>query len=276
MKRFVAFRRFGWVLKESVRTFISINGPFLASGLAFDLLLNFIPLLFLIVSTLGYALSSPKAVGMVQTFLEQRLPPGLQSAIILNLAVVASKRNQIGLIGFILYIFFTITTFGSIRMVLNTLFNTHPRRGFLGGKAVDFFVMLLASGLFIVSATLSALVAVVRTMKGLPISSRILEPGWTMLSDLLGLLFTATLLYILYRFCPGRRISRKALWTSAGVGTLLLELSKTVFPWYISIARSYAVLYGTLSGFVFLLLWIYYASLVFIFSAVIGSTADRA
>ncbi|WDT76376.1 MAG: YihY/virulence factor BrkB family protein [Candidatus Manganitrophus sp.] len=65
------------------------------------------------------------------------------------------------------------------------------------------------------------------------------------------------------------------VWTATLTGAILLELSKWLFGWYISVARGYTILYGTLSGFLFLCLWLYYVSLVFILSGVIGSSADR-
>ncbi len=265
----IGFEKFRRILKDSVHRFFSMHGPFLASGLAFDLLLNFIPLLFLIVSTLGYTLAaSDEAIRMVQSFLQDRLPAGSQFSVIDNLSLIASKRTQFGLIGFVLYLFFTTATFGSVRMVLNTVFEIKQPRSFFRGKGIDLLVMLMASGLFVLIAGLSALVAVVRTTNGIPL------PG-VFVSRVIGLLFTAALLYLLYRFCPAQRIGRRGLWTATLTGAILLELSKWLFGLYISVARGYTILYGTLSGFLFLCLWLYYVSLVFILSGVIGSSADR-
>lgn len=257
------------VLRDSARRFYSMHGPFLASGLAFDLLLNFIPLLFLIVSTLGYTLAvSDGAIFMVQSFLKDRLPAGSQFSVIDNLPLIASKRNRFGLTGFVLYLFFTTATVGSVRTVLNNLFEIKQSRSFFRGKAVDLLVMLMASGLFVFIAGLSALVAVARTTHGIPLLG-------IAVSRLLGLLFTAALLYLLYRFCPAQRIARRGLWTAVATGAVLLELSKRLFGWYISVASGYTILYGALSGFLFLCLWLYYVSLIFILSAVIGSSVNR-
>lgn len=265
----IGLERLRRILKDAAQRFFSMHGLLLASGLAFDLLLNFIPLLFLIVSTLGYTLAaSDEAIRMVQSFLLERLPPGSQFAVIDNLSLVAAKRTEFGLIGFVLYFFFSTATFGSVRTVLNTLLDIKQTRSFFRGKAVDLFVMLMASGLFVFIAGLSALVAMVGTTSGIAL------PG-VFLGRLLGLLFTAALLYILYRFCPAQRIGPRGLWTATVTGAILLELSKWFFGWYISVARSYTILYGALSGFLFFCLWLYYVSLVFILSATIGSSVDR-
>jgi membrane protein len=91
-----------------------------------------------------------------------------------------------------------------------------------------------------------------------------------MISDILGFLFTVSLFYVFYRFCPARGLKGTALWAACLVGAILFEVSKWAFAWYISFAGTYALFYGTLSGFLFFLLWLYYASLVFILSSTVG------
>jgi membrane protein len=64
--------------------------------------------------------------------------------------------------------------------------------------------------------------------------------------------------------------------------TLLFQLARWGFAWYVSMAQASQVLYGTLGGLMFFFMWLYYASLVFIlgaevawFSATRSDAADK-
>ena len=56
---------------------------------------------------------------------------------------------------------------------------------------------------------------------------------------------------------------------------MLLEISKWLFLWFVREAGTYAVLYGALGGLVFFVLWIYYASAVFVLAATFGRVLER-
>jgi len=93
---------------------------------------------------------------------------------------------------------------------------------------------------------------------------------WTAPGFILGLRFTISLFFVLFRFCPSTRIGNKSLWICSITGTILFEISKFIFAWYMTLATNYTLLFGTLSGALFFILWIYYSCLVFVISAVVG------
>ncbi len=74
---------------------------FLASGLAFNLLICFIPLLLVILSILGFFLhSSQDILGYVQVYLEKMLP-NASSRLTSNILNLIKDRKLVGLIGFL-------------------------------------------------------------------------------------------------------------------------------------------------------------------------------
>lgn len=259
------------ILKETIRKFIAVKGLFLASGLAFDILLYCIPLLFLVLSAVGYIFSlSDHAIVSAQQILQQLLP-GSDQIVTNNLDFIVAKRSKFGLWGFVLFLILSTTTFGTVRMVLNTVFDVKQPRSFLKGKLVDFIMLMVASGLFIFTVGVSSLIAIIRRIgRQIPSLGSLIEPGWAMIGVVLGFLFTVSLFYVFYRFCPTRGLKGTALWIACLTGAGLFEISKWGFAWYISFARTYVLFYGTLSGFLFFLLWVYYASVVFILSSTVG------
>jgi membrane protein len=259
------------VLKRASGKFFSDNGPLLASGLAFDLLLFCIPFAFLIVSTLGYAVgSSDRALEMMQSVLHELLPV-TRDAFTANLSMALENRGLLGLLGFSLFFLTSSATFGSVRTVLNTVFQVQTPSSFLKGKATDFLIIFIASGLLILMIILTSLLTLAKGfIERWPFLDRLIEPGWVLSSDLLGFLFTLALFYFLYRFCPSQTLRRPAIFVAAFTGAALFELSKWVFAWYVVVAQNNIALYGAVSGLFFFLVWIYYACAVLIVGGEVG------
>jgi membrane protein len=209
-----------------------------------------------------------------QQILRQVLP-GSDQVVTDNLDFIVAKRGQFGLWGFVLFLILSTATFGTVRVVLNTVFEVKQPRSFLKGKLVDFLMLMSASGLFILTVGISSLIAIIRGVGSrIPLLGSLIEPGWAMVSAVLGFLFTVSLFYIFYRFCPARGLKGTALWIACLTGAILFEISKWGFAWYISFARTYVLFYGTLSGFLFFLLWLYYASVAFILSSTLGRVIE--
>lgn len=267
----VLFLRAPLILGRAFLKFFGDNGPFLASGIAFDLLLYCLPFSLLIGSALGYVLGrSTQAVEALQTVLQQ-LVPASDKIFTTNLSVVLANRGLLGLLGFALLFFTSTVTFGSIRIALNTVFQVHKPPGFFRGKAKDFLVMLVATGLLILTIVLASLLALAKSFgTHVQVLQPFLQPGWVWASTLLGVLFTFALFYLLYRFSPARTLSPTALVVASLTGTGLFGLSKWAFAWYATLAQSNVALYGAFGGLLFFFAWIYYACVVLIFSAAVG------
>ncbi|HTN42389.1 MAG TPA: YihY/virulence factor BrkB family protein [Nitrospiria bacterium] len=262
-------------MRATVRQFLTAQGPFLASGLAFDLLLYCVPLLFLILSVMGFLLARKEQIEVAKNLLTQVMP-GAHQVITENLTMIVASRNQSGLIGFLLFIMFSMTMFGSARTALNAVMAVTRPGNFFIGKGVDLLVSVFFAGLFgLTIAVLSLLSALRGLTDRIFFLGAILRPGWMLLSEVLGFLFTAVLFYVLYRFCPARTCGRNALSIASLAGAGLFEISKWVFAWYVSRARDFALVHGTLNGLLFFLLWVYYACVVFLFAGALGWAVDR-
>ncbi len=264
-------RAFWLILKRTVVKFFDDNGPFLASGLAFDLLLFCFPFSLLIVSALGFALGSSDQALEAQQAVLQELLPITRPAFMENLVMVLDNKGLLGLLGGALFFLTSSLTFGSVRGVLDTVFRVREPSRFFRGKAADVLVMLLASGLLTLMIGLTSLLTLADSLlERFPRLEAMIGPGWTFAGDLLGFLFTLALFYLLYRFCPSETLQRPALFVAAFTGAALFELSKWIFAWYVDMAEGAAAWYGAVGGLFFLLMWVYYACAVLIVGAEIG------
>jgi membrane protein len=259
------------LLKGTARKFYADNGLFLASGLAFDLLLSCFPLSLLLVSALGYTIvGSEQALAEVDTIV-QRLLPRSGQAFTESLSKVVESRGILGFLGFALFFLLGSVTFASARIVLNTVFEVRHPRSFLKGKAIDFVLMLAAGALFLLGiATFWFLSLLQKLGEGIPLLSYLMRPGWVLVSSVLGFLLTVALFYVMYRFSPPRSLRPVSLYLASFLSAALFELSKWTFSWYLDFVHDMTPLYGAMGGFFFFFLWLYYASLVFVIGAEVG------
>lgn len=259
------------LLLKTIKRFFAVDGFFLASGLAFELLLSCIPFLFLVASALGFFLVKNDVSIVRLNDLLQGLLPSTRKVLTETLSMITANRNRFGLIGFLFFFLFASSMFGSVRTVLDRIYDLKHERHFLMGKLLDLLVMLIASTLFVLAMGMESLLLILKRLSERNHTLQVfMAQEWTVISFLLGLGFTTSLFIVLFRFCPSARIGEKTLWISSITGTALFELSKLVFAWYTTLSTNYTLLFGSLSGFLFFILWIYYSCLVFIISAVVG------
>ncbi len=269
---------FTWtVLKITGQTFFEDNGFFLAMGLAFNLLLYFIPLGLLLISLLAYTfLDSERAMTEVRSVVGQFLPRSEQ-AFADNLKSIISNRGLLGLVGSMSFLVFSSTLFGSVRHVLNIIFKAQKRRRFIRGIFRDFVMMLITAILLILSIGAGIFLALVRTIgtEHLPVAAPVLEYIWGFTGKLVALGLLTSLFYVFYGYAPACALSQRALLVASLSATILFELARWGFAWYVAFAHEALTLYGVLGGLMFFFFWLYYASLVFVLGAAVGFAYEK-
>jgi len=70
-------------------------------------------------------------------------------------------------------------------------------------------------------------------------------------------------------------MSNRALLIASVTGTVLFQFTKWGFTWYVAAAQANIELYGAVGALLFLFVWLYYASAVFIIGAEVGLAYDR-
>jgi len=254
--------------RSVVEKFIADNGFFFTSALAFNLLLYFVPLSLLMISLLGYTVvDSERAMNEVQSVLRAFLPQS-QQALAENLTAVVTGRGLLGVVGIVSFVVFSSFLFSSVRIVLNQVFRAQQTRTFIRGVGVDLLITLLVALLLLIVVINTSFVTIAWTFaERYPSLTPVFIPALTVLDRVLGFVATVTLFYVLYRVAPAITLPSEALLVGALSSTLLFQLARWGFAWYVSVAQASLVLYGTLSGLMFFFIWLYYASLVFILGA---------
>lgn len=266
----------GRILKAGTTKFFEDHGPFLASGLSFDLVLYCFPLPFIFVSALGYTVvGSEQAMAWMHNIIQDLLP-GSQQLFLDTLDTIMTNRRTLGFTGLAMFIIFSTTVFASARHILSAVFQVKTPATFLKGKFVDLLLMVTLTILLIVTAILSSGFSLIPSFgESFPVLNILINPFEVFLGQCVSFAFLTILFYVFYGFSTTSRIDQSALWVGALTGAGLFEVSQWAFSYYVSVAILMTSLYGALSGMVFFIIWIYYASVVFIFGAEIAWSYHR-
>ncbi|MDH4097090.1 MAG: YihY/virulence factor BrkB family protein [Nitrospira sp.] len=272
-ERFISVWR---LLRTVARKFVEDHGWILASALAFNLLLYFIPLSLLMISLLGYTvLDSERAMQEVQAALKSFLPRS-QHDVADNLAAVVADRGLLGFFGFASFFVFSTFVFSSARTALNRVFQVKEERSLVKGAGVDFMMIGLMALLLLLAFGVTGFL----TMAGAfaeryPSWNAVLQPGLAAFGKAAAVVVTGLLFYVLYRFSPAETLSSRGLLVASASGTLLFQFARWGFAWYVRFAPATIELYGTIGSVMFFFVWLYYASAVFIVGAEVGWAYDQ-
>ncbi len=255
-------KNFG-LLWQALRKFNDDNGFFLSSGITFNILINLIPFIMLLLALVGtYLYNDQEVLNHIRAYL-RNVAPTLDPKIIGSFMDLIENRQIVGILGFVGLLWFSTWVFASLRIALNMVFRVEKRRGMLRGIGVDLLMILLAGILLLVSMILSPLVVWLQGYQGrIPVA---IGPTiqW-ILKYLLPFFLTYCMFSLIYKIIPNKRVHIKSALQAALFASLLWELAKHLFAWYVVHLAEYSIFYGSLSTLVIFVLWVYYSSTILV------------
>jgi membrane protein len=263
------FKRLKRVLKDfgllwqALRKFNDDNGFFLSSGIAFNILINLIPFIMLLLALVGtYLYNDQDVLHHIRAYFREAAP-ALDPKIMENLADVMKNRQIVGILGFVGLLWISTWVFGSLRIVLNIVFRVEKSQGMLQGIGVDLLMILLVGSLLLVSMILSSAVTFLQGYQDRILVAIGPTIQW-ILKYLLPFFLTYCMFVLIYKIIPHRRIHFSSALQAALFAGLLYELAKHLFAWYVVHLARYSIFYGSLSTLVIFVLWVYYSSTILV------------
>jgi membrane protein len=251
---------------------------FLASGITFNVLVTIVPLLLLTISILGTLVeSSTAAREQILTFIQRAMPLASKQAESLLFSLV-EDRGILGIIGLVGLVWASTRLFGSLRTVLEVIFEIPPeeRLGIVQGKIHDIKMVLLVGTLFLLTLSLTTALRWVQNYGIGFLGLDVYNISWltTLGSALLAFAITYLMFYIVYRYAPDRWIPRSDAAMAALFSGVLFELAKQAFVAYLAEFSRFLQLYGSFTNILVLAFWVYYSSLVFILGGQLARIAQ--
>jgi membrane protein len=255
-------KNFG-LLWQALRKFNEDNGFFLSSGIAFNILINLIPFILLLLALVGtYLYNDQEVLNHIRAY-SRDVAPTLDPKVMKTLTDVIQNRQIVGILGLVGLLWISTWVFSSLRIALNIVFRAEKSQGMLRGIVVDLLMIVLVGILLLVSMILGPVVIFLQSYQGrIPVA---LGPTiqW-ILKYLLPFFLTYCMFFSIYKIVPNKKVHFISALQAALFTSLLWELAKYLFAWYVLHLAVYSIVYGSLSAFAIFVLWVYYSSTILV------------
>lgn len=228
----------------------------LAAGIAFRLLINLFPLFSVVGTLVGLSLRNPDYAARVLNILYQLFPAAWEDQIA-ALAAVGQNAGLFGLIGFLVFCWFSTTLLESIGHAFFHHYNLPIRRS-LRLRGVGLLLIVALAVVLVATVFLTSVAAWLGSEVQLQFGP---DAAFWRLSvqigtSLTGYVLTFFLLFSIYLFIPDVGLRPRQVWRGALLGATLFASALQLFPLYLRF-RPVSASGGTI-GFVFLLTtWLY-------------------
>lgn len=264
-------RRFIGSVLRSFPHFFSDGGIMIAGSLSYFLVMTIVPFSLLLVTLFGYFLGENQEFLNFLTTKIANSFPAAAPAITIELKKLIVYR-EIGLLSLGLYAILSYQLFSSLESSMNMIFRTTQKRPALLSILYSLFIMSIILILVIASFAASLMVIMFGAVSESSLELRISFVLRYAIPFLL-MFLAAT---VIYRFLPKAKIRTGKAAAGAIFAAVLLETAKHVFTFYVVKVVKFGTVYGSLSAFIIVLLWMYYSSCILLIGAEVVKNLEAA
>jgi len=261
-----------------LRGFKNNQGLLLSGAVAYYTLLSIVPMLILSLIVLSHLINEEQLLQTVSTYIEM-VTPGYATALGRQISGFLKHRQMVGLVGFLVMLFFSSMAFTSLENAMSVIFFHRvriQRRHFLVSAVIPYiYIFLLGLGILFVSFIAGAL----ETLG----NRQLLLFGWSLRLEgapavalyVLGMVGEVFMLTSLYLVMPVGRITFRHALYGGIIATVLWEITRRVLVWYYSTLSLVNLIYGSFAAAVVTLLSIEFAAIILLLGAQVIAELDR-
>jgi membrane protein len=278
-----ALAAWGDVARRAWRQGVEDNIPFVAGGLAFNILLALVPFVLLLVAGLSFLLgrAPAEAAATVTDLVGGFLPAETPTAAELLRSLVADflrTRPATTLYSALGFVWFSTRLFGSLRTATSLIFDRSDR-GIVAGKLFDVAATMVATLAVAAWVVLSVLLNVA-TARGAALLARAgvavpdLGRAGYATGRALAVALVLALFYALYHGLPRHRPSARTALVAAAVTTVLFEAARELFRLLVALLNPTSLYTGTLAVVIAVVFWTYYAAFLFLVGGEVAQAVE--
>jgi YihY family inner membrane protein len=264
------------ILKQSISSFREDECLNLSAAIAFYAILSLIPFLYLLISLIGFLIGTEgEILPKVSSYVTQ-LIPFISKPVLREVGRINLGSGIFAWFAVFFMLWSSTLIFDSIEFSLKKVFNVRHLRPFWISKIMSLLFVPVAGLLFILLQVFGLFIdAFVRLNSYFGITVIPLFLNNIALKYIFPFLLTFVLLSALYAIVPPARISLRQAMVGGFICATMLEVAKHVFGWMIKHNPNYGVVYGSLNTLIIMVIWIFYASAIFLFCAEIIAVYQR-
>ncbi|MCF8242874.1 MAG: YihY/virulence factor BrkB family protein [Melioribacteraceae bacterium] len=248
-----------------------------AAGIAYSLILSMIPMMLILFAILGNVIDVQSIETQVTNLIDTVIPypqyaEYAKTFIMKRIPEVVQYKTLVGYFGAFGLLFTSTWLFSSMRTILNNIFGVAVEKSAWIGLLRDF-------GMVILLIVFILLLTVVFPMTNFLLNAadkveflqflRISELLETILS-ISSLIILFFMFFLFYKLIPYDKLGKRVPLVGALWATILWEVAKTLFGYYVSNFLSINKMYGAFILVIVLLFWIFYSSILFLIGAEIA------
>jgi membrane protein len=260
------------MLKEAWQAWNQDKATRLGAALAYYTLFSLAPLLVIVIAIAALVFGHEAAQGRIVAEIQGVV--GGASAQAIQSMIEKARTPTTGIVATILSLITLILgatgVVNELKDTLNTIWHVQaPALGLWGTVKTRVMSLAFVLGLgflLLVSLVVSAVLSGMSAFMSHLVSSPWLIHFWQGVNFVVSLGVITVVFAMLYRFLPDTAIPWRDVWVGAGLTALLFVISKSLIGLYLG-KSSIGSAYGPAGAIVLILVWVYYAALVFLFGA---------
>jgi membrane protein len=255
------------------------QAPYLAAAISYFVFFSLFPLLLGLISLLGALVSPAWAEAQVFHWIGGALPT--QEAFVRQtLDAVARSRGPMGVVAIALLVWSGRGAFMSLAQALDLIWDNPPltawpdtlrRNAIATGCGVA-----LGAGVLVLSSLYGALAWLGRWQPEAIAHTPLVGPVSWWLSEVVPFGGVGLVLYVAYRVLPSRHPASWCLGVGAAIAAIAWEVMRRLFGYYLANLSHFSLVYGSLSGIIALLFWIYLSGSLMLLGAEVAARLDPA
>jgi len=272
------FHRFLSLLLRVLRGFRRNQGLLLSGAVAYYTLLSVVPMSILALIGLSHFIEEEQLFQTLSTYLEMIIP-GYASTLTDQVRVFLAHRNVVGIIGFLVMLFFSSIAFTVLENAMSVIFFHRvriQRRHFLISAIIPYvYILVLGLGILVVSFITGAIETIEKRQLMLLGCKMSLEGFSGIALYALGIVGEILLLTSIYLVMPVVRITFRRALIGGMAATVLWEVTRRVLVWYYSVISMVNLIYGSFATAVVALLSTEAVALILLLGAQVIAELER-
>ncbi len=238
-----------------------------ASSLSFYTIFTIIPLLLIVLTIVTNMPSFSEYYESIKTFIFSNLMLVHSEAVTGHIDSFLKNSVKLGVIGFSMIIIASLLFFQNYEYIVNKIFHTKNR---------TFFESITTYWTMLTLTPMALIVSFYLSTKLSKIVSEYEAWAWINIMSIFPYLIIWMLFFLLYKISANTKVNTKAAFYSSFLISLVFNVAKAGFIYYVFYNNTYATIYGSFSILIFFFLWIYLSWIIFIYGLKLCYMIDRA